>query len=342
MDPNYQLLKQSLLVGITLWLLQYALFYEKEKYSEDTDKDMHLLCMEDKLNHTNICRPKCENGYFSLPGMVSCDAWLTCAEIKTELHNLEPLAQGAVKTVYKANYRGYTVVYSVLLTDHYQDDFKHGLQMLRELNPSRHVTQLLGYCDDSFVTEYHPLGTAHNLDGVLNGPLAVRDDIVDVHVRFEICINYARVISFLHRSPVGTRVMCDSNDIDKTLSQFLVNPDLTLVANDLDALPEVLNGEGVKCGHRQLYGDFVAPEQLWPYEDKPFNDDLMPSYDEKTDIWKIPDVCNHLLGTSDYASFLQFHLHKVHKRCKEVYPKRRPTAEEVLNAYLEIKLKLLF
>ena len=208
--------------------------------------------------------------------------------------------------------------------------------MLKELQPSKHVTQLLGFCDDSFVTEYHPYGSAKDLDKLLTVALGFN---YSLSVRFQLCISYVQVVHFLHSGPLGTRVMCDSNDLNKLLSQFLVNPDLTLVANDLDALPQVHKGRGVKCGHRELFGDFVAPEQLWPY-DEPYNDELMPSYDEKTDIWKVPDVCNHFLGSSDDTSYIQFHLHKIHKRCKNFNPQERPSAVDILDYYKKIKRTL--
>ena len=54
--------------------------------------------------------------------------------------------------------------------------------------------------------------------------------------------------------------------------------DLELVVNDLDALPEVKVSDGrkIRCGHREVMGEFVAPEQLWPYDDRSFVEDEMP------------------------------------------------------------------
>lgn len=332
-----EIVRQSVVVIIALWLLKIVSLYFDGQNNEVSDDDKDLICMEDRMNFINICRPQCTHGYYSLPGMRQCEPWLTCSEIKKEIEILEPLTHGAVKMVYKARMKGNIVVYSKLRTSLYQEDFQHGLAMLTALQPSHHVTQLLGFCQDSFVTEYHSLGTAELVNDLLNGPMAIHNNL---ETRFGLCINYVEMIGFLHSSPIGTRVMCDSNDIDKTLSQFLVNPDLTLVVNDLDALPEVTDGQGIKCGHRQLFGDFVAPEQLWPYGDVSFSDDLMPGYDEKTDIWKIPNMCNYFLGDSNEASLLQFHLYQIHKQCKDRSPEHRPSALEVLNAYHEIKVLL--
>lgn len=44
-------------------------------------------------------------------------------------------------------------------------------------------------------------------------------------------------IRFLHNSPAGTRVMCDSNTPEKLLSQFVVDDADRLLLNDLDAVP---------------------------------------------------------------------------------------------------------
>ena len=103
--------------------------------------------------------------------------------------------------------------------------------------------------------------------------------------------------------------MCDSNDIVKTLSQYLITDDFHLVVNDLsDALPEVKPDEGelIKCGYRELFGGFVAPEQLWPCGDsRPFNEEEIPSYDEMIDIWRIPNVVDKLLGRVRHGNYVR-------------------------------------
>ena len=150
------------------------------------------------------------------------------------------------------------------------------------------------------------------------------------------CARYAEVIEFLHTSPIGVRVMCDSNSLEKTLSQFLLSESLDLIANDLDALPEVKPGENIKCGPRQLFGTFIAPEQLWPYINETFKDNLMPGYNEKTDIWKIPDVCDFFLGNGPNAQSLAFHLFRIHKQCKSWDPWLRPSAAQVAQYYTDV------
>ena len=155
----------------------------------------------------------------------------------------------------------------------------------------RYIIQLIGFCEYSnvIITEYHPLGNAGNILDLLKSR-----KMGDVLSRLKLCLNYAEILKFLHSGAAGKRVACDSNDLNKLLSQFLVKEDLTLVLNDVDALPEVHFNKSVKCGTRELTGTFVAPEQLWTLPGH-FQDSLMPGYDEKTDIWKSVSVFTHFL-----------------------------------------------
>lgn len=91
--------------------------------------------------------------------------------------------------------------------------------------------------------------------------------------------------------------MCDLNDIIKILLQYLIINDFYFVVNDFDVLLEVKVDEGelIKCGYRELYGDFVVFEQLWFYLCF-FDDEEMFFYDEKIDIWRIFNVVDKLLG----------------------------------------------
>lgn len=237
--------------------------------------------------------------------------------------------------VHRATWQDHQVVINNLVNPSYREDFIHGLKMLINLQPSSHVTQLLGYCKNTFVTEYHSFGSAENIDALLsNGDYAQHNN---VDTRFQFCREYVKILTFLHDSPIGTRVMCDSNDLHKTLGQFLITPNFKLVVNDLDALPLVNHSDGVKvkCGHRQIYGDFVAPEQLWPHEEEFLDSNMLP-YDEKTDIYKIPAMCDYFLGDLQTSEMLRYHLFKLHLRCKSENPADRPTAAQVLQEYSEI------
>lgn len=280
---------------------------------------------------------RCPPQHFKIGTMTTCTPWLQCPEIRAEVRKVKLIGQGAVKRVYLSEWRGQKVALSVLSSQQYKDDFFHGVSMLRSLQ-SNHVVMLVGTCeeDDMFVTEYHPFGSALTLEDTLaEDRYHWRNSW---HTRIQLAIDYVAALAYLHASPVGIRVMCDSNDLHKTLSQFLLASDMHLVANDLDALPEVKREHrGVKCGHHEITGDFVAPEQLWPHgEHVPFSDELMPDYDEKTDIWKIPDVTHFLLGNVLGSDVIHFHLFHIHAECKKKDPQLRPTALEVLTVYRSV------
>nr|XP_030690438.1 protein O-mannose kinase isoform X3 [Globicephala melas]XP_030690446.1 protein O-mannose kinase isoform X3 [Globicephala melas] len=188
-----------------------------------------------------------------------------------------------------------------------------------------------------FVAAHQAGGSLSSLETTLN--LSKYRSTNTWQHRLQLALGYVAIIDFLHRSPLGTLVMCDSSDLPKTLSQYLLTANFSIVLNDLDALPLVNRSTGalVKCGHRELRGDFVAPEQLWPYgEDVPFHDDLMPAYDEKIDIWKIPDVSSFLLGHVEGSDMVRFHLFDIHKACKSQTPAERPTAQDVLDTYQKV------
>ena len=188
------------------------------------------------------------------------------------------------------------------------------------------------------VTGYYKHGSAETLNELLERPDL--SEFNTLETRFQLCIDYVKILQFLHNSPQGVRVMCDSNDITKTLSQYLITDDFHLVVNDLDALPEVKADEGelIKCGHRELFGDFVAPEQLWPYGDlRPYNDEEMLPYDERIDIWRIPNVVDKLLGRVRNSNNVRRLLLGIHESCKQEDPDERPTVTEVLETFLNVQ-----
>jgi len=240
--------------------------------------------------------------------------------------------------VFHGTWHGYDVAVSTLRTLMYVEDFKHGLKMLTVLQPSPLVTQLVGWCSEQhrYVTEYHRHGSADLMLTLLASKSHMKDFSLP-HWRFRFCLNYVDILTLLHGgSSAGVLVVCDSNDLHKLLQQFLVTVDLHLVLNDLDALPEVSSSSKIKCGHREIVSDFAAPEQLWPFDGVDFDESYMPEYDEKTDIWKLPDVCIHFLGNCSKCHFIRNRLFKIHNKCKEKDPSRRPSAQEVREEYEKI------
>jgi glycoprotein-mannosyl O6-kinase len=289
---------------------------------------LSVICVLIFKHHTFVGSSQCSFGYFRLPGMTSCHPWLTCLELES-IAVKELIGLGAVKAVYKATWKEFFLAYSKLSNPHYLNDFKYGLHMLKLFQPSPFVVQLVGFCevDNVILTEYHKNGNAVNITQI---------SVRNLKFRLKLCLNYALLLEYLHNSPFGTRVMCDSNDLAKLLSQLLVTDNHTLILNDLDALPEVdrrLN-LGVKCGHQQLTGTFVAPEQLWPFS-SPFSDNKMPGYNEKTDIWKAASVCEYFLGDVPNSDMARYHLFSLHKSCKNTNPERRPTANQLVKGYMK-------
>lgn len=191
------------------------------------------------------------------------------------------------------------------------------------------------------MTKYYKHGSLEHLDTQFT---KWNIDITDQwNMRIQFVKDYLSIMEYLHYSPIGTRVMCDTNDLQKTLSQFLITDNFRLIVNDLDALPEVVDNGTIKCGHRELFGDFVAPEQLWPYgEDSSFTDEEMPGYNEKTDIWKIPNVLLFLLGNSTQASRLKMLLfNDLFRWCKTYDALQRPTVREVKLKFNKILQKFM-
>ena len=284
------------------------------------------------------CLP-CPPGTFSFPGWLVCMPRLTCTTLMHgEVRLKRFIGAGAIKQVYLAEWRGVDIAYAVSVRGD-SPDFAHNLRMLERLGPSEHVNQLIGSCQDRFaLTEYATFGDGRYLDSLFRRMNLSK--AASLQLRMSLAMDYVSSLVFLHNSPAGVRVMCDGNDIQKLLSQYLVTDDFRLVVNDLDALPEVVaRADGsrklVKCGHRQLFaGGLVAPEQVWPFgADVPFNDRRMPGYDEKVDIWRIPDITRALLGESDAARQILAELESVHLQCKKANPHSRPEAKSIIRSY---------
>ncbi|KAM8940571.1 protein O-mannose kinase [Pelodytes ibericus] len=285
----------------------------------------------------------CPQGHFKIGTMTNCSPWLSCNAIEKDVRKLKLVGEGAIKKVFLAEWKQIKVALSQLTVPDLLDDFLHGVKMLQSLQ-SKHVVTFLGYCEEnhSILTEYHPLGSLKDLDKTFALPKYQSLNTWQNHLR--LAIDYVSIINYLHSSPLGTLVMCDSNDLNKVLSQYLLTSDFHVIANDLDALPFVDKERDilVKCGQKEIAGDFVAPEQLWPHgPNVEFSDDLMPPYDEKTDIWKIPAVTDHLLNHVTGSDIVRFHLFDIHTECKKRNPSERPSAQTVLETYKRVLMLLM-
>lgn len=151
-------------------------------------------------------------------------------------------------------------------------------------------------------------------------------------------VDYVKIMNYLHNSPIGIRVMCDTASLRKLLTQYLITDDFHLVVNDLDNTPDARDENGILCANRKELLQFVAPEQRWPFnESVPFRSDLKPTYDEKIDIWKIPPVVERILGDVNGSRFTKSKLRRVMERCRATDPRQRPTANEVLQRLLRVQ-----
>jgi len=268
----------------------------------------------------------CPPNFFKLKGMNSCYPWLSCEDLEN-ITLIKHLDSGAVKNVFLVQWMQFYVVQSIPTSSNYLEDFLNGVKHLQLLNPSDYIVQYVGYCDSKFTlfTEYHPNGNAADYFELKSPKLSVTDGL-------KFCHQYALILNYLHHGPAGRRVFCDSNSLHKLLSQLLVTYDHRLILNDVDALPEVVDGSGIKCGHRRLEGQFVAPEQLWT-KNEMFNHDLLPGYDEKTDIWKAASVCDYFLQRAHGGEVARYKLFDLHSQCKNKDPSLRPSIKILIDVY---------
>ena len=200
-------------------------------------------------------------GHFSLGQMTNCSLRLPSEQLRADVRQLEHVREGAKKRVFLSEWKERKVALSRLTRLELRDDFLHRLRML-QAPKSKHVITLLGYCenDNIILTEYHPLGSLGNLEAMLN--LSKYCSLWQY--RLQLALGNVPILDFLHPSPLGTLVMCNSSDLSKTLSQYLLTANFSIVLNDLDTFALVNCSQTlVKCGHQELRGDFMAPEQLW-------------------------------------------------------------------------------
>ncbi|GFO48410.1 protein o-mannose kinase [Plakobranchus ocellatus] len=212
---------------------------------------------------------RCTDGTFRLDNMTTCHPILGCMDLKRDLQFTDQvLGEGAQKIVWKGMWQNHEVAVNTLRHKMYLNDFLHGLDMLKLFNKDpgykeNKIVQLIGWCLDDppvIVTEMHHLGAASHIHEVLRNRFPDVDPLIQ---RFRMCLEFVHVLNILHSHADGPRVMCDANYPEKALSQFLLSNNLSLILNDVDALPQVnrKSGKFVKCGHRELQGDYLAPEQ---------------------------------------------------------------------------------
>ncbi|KAK3094532.1 hypothetical protein FSP39_002953, partial [Pinctada imbricata] len=197
------------------------------------------------------------------------------------------------------------------------------------------VTQIIGKCDSITITEHYQVGSILYLDQVMEAVYG-NDHRTEAMTRMQLCIDYVEIIDFLHSwNPNKTYVMCDTYSLEVAVGQFLLTDKLRLVLNDVDymAVIDNLRKKKITCGKREQF-DLMAPEMLKPSQNKPWTIRNNFYYDEKIEIWKIPNMCNYFLGKEN--SMMMRQLSEIHSRCKNIDPRKRPSAREVLHMYKNI------
>lgn len=275
-------------------------------------------------NFTNF---ECPKNYFMVANMTHCRPLLTCADLKN-VQLLKLIGYGAVKWVFVGKWADILIAVSVLRNPLFLNDFHDGMDILRSLKPNRYVVQFVGYCKDSNIiaTEYHHLNNANSLRYLLLQRAPSFDFTMNL------CLNFVEILNFLHRSPIGVRVNCDSDSVEKILSQIVVTHQFELVLCDVDALPEFTGNMSISCGKniRQNPTSLVPPE---------LTDGYNFGYSPKSDVWKIPNVCNYFFSLAN-ADALSFSMFDITRKCKDDDPYKRPSAGETVIMYRQ-KFELL-
>ena len=316
---------------------------QKGKELRDTIYKKATQCKVGFIAQSGVCVP-CPQGMFAFEQWVVCTPLLSCAEMNNDVQIGNALHTFGGWMFYAARWNNYDVIYTQPIKS--DDSMPVDFGSIQRLMPHDNLMYLMGECDREENTQLlftrsidEILGRAVRLDSLL----VLRPVCDNEVVRFRLAMDYVQILVHLHSNMTGALVLCNSHSLSLLLSQFLITEDLRLVLGAYDNLPvlNVLDAESleanskVKCSHKELNGNFVAPEQKWPYQSsKVFNYAQQPGYTEKADIWKIPDVTLTLLNkmNSGCQNILDL-LEVVHRKCKNLEPSSRPTATQVLQEY---------
>ena len=232
-----------------------------------------------------------------------------------------------------------------------RDDRKHqqairtrvenGFKNLLLLQPYQYVTQVYGFCftENNVLILLTELANQGDLKTFLNSRFYYQ---LNVKKRFGFIIQMIELFYFLHHSPLGTRINCDTSKISRALAQFLVI-DNKIVANDLDDFPAVNSKNFANCTWGNVENNydplFAAPEEQRTYKGEVGNEVGMT---EKVDIWKIPDLVEHMMfknlpdGLHNEFIKISKELDGMNNKMKRLRPDQRPAIEEVLEAYTRV------
>jgi len=324
---------------------------------------------------------QCPNGYFRLSSMNHCRPWLDCNAIEDQIQlTQKDVGNGLGKMFSKAELDGQQVAFirtreDKLSSGKIVERVRQGFNNLKMLQPHPRVTQLLGYCIAGNITVMiTELGTWGDLRQFL---LTNTFKEFTMAQRTDIALQVTDAIGYIHNSPGGSRINCDMNTVGQALAQFIVLEDFRVVLNDVDDLPPGDSKVNLKSqcvvGRHNINSSadhsFEAPERRWPWPDKypkeidpqefearlrP-NEDYSgeiefksPQVDEKSDIWKLPDLIEKILISgipsdgvqAKRAKAMLNHLKPIMRECKIKQPEKRPTAKVVSNHLMRLERKL--
>lgn len=154
--------------------------------------------------------------------MKTCHQWLNCTDIKSikGFEKIQTDTIGYVKKVWISKWDGYEVVVKRIRqnlngpTSH--DEFHSGVQFLQDFSNHPDVLQIVGHCNETLVTELHAMADATNLEKHLRQ----NKEFDNVFVRFQLCIDFVRIMTTLH-SGHGGKVFahCDAGNVNIMLQQ---------------------------------------------------------------------------------------------------------------------------
>ena len=178
------------------------------------------------------------------------------------------------------------------------------------------------------VTMYYKHGSTRTVGRLLQKPEF--SHLNNIQTRFQLLVDFVKIMHYMHNSSIGVRVMCDSGTLGKLLSQYLITGDFHLVVNDLDKATDARQVDGILCNHKfaKEANSWFAPEQRGLSES---------DTDEKIEIWRIPVIARKLLSGVEDSSFVKSKLENVMTRCQAMNPQQRPTANEVVQELLRVQ-----
>lgn len=306
-------------------------YHDKCFLKKSWEKIEHKTCPLGFISLHGKCSC-CSKGSFSLLHWTSCTKFLTCEDLMSDVRPTVFLWQTNKWNYFLASWNSFHLIYTQIYNNLFPGsvNISAAWKAAAELAPHPNLLYPVGSCAASNVILY---GIAEEIH-----PLTELDSVLEKYgcnnwmVRFKLAIDYVRILNYLHLHPSGPHVLCNSHSLNLLLSQFAVSQHFDLLLVNFDNL---LNGhQPIVCSQEQLHGEFIAPEQNWPYSDyKMFNADEQPGYFHSSDIWKIPDVTKSLLGSSKESERILNYLVTLHRRCKSTDYMWRPHAKDILTEY---------